>query len=106
MSCFSTSTVGVRVSGLDLRAVANLASGWTVGSPESEEGQNRIITVRNDAVVVSVDYRKSISPGLHDGEAVLCSHSKGLQSFRSLMHSMIPMTLYYGFDPLLPPERR
>jgi hypothetical protein len=46
---------------MELRAVADLASGWTVGSPESEEGQNRIITVRNDAVVVSVDYRKSIS---------------------------------------------
>ncbi|KAJ3530541.1 hypothetical protein NM208_g9281 [Fusarium decemcellulare] len=33
--------------------------GWTVGSPETEENQNRLITVRNNAVVVSVDYRKA-----------------------------------------------
>ncbi|KAM0187495.1 hypothetical protein ACHAPI_011130 [Fusarium lateritium] len=33
--------------------------GWTVGSPETEEGLNRMITVKNNAVVVSVDYRKA-----------------------------------------------
>ncbi|KAK9777149.1 putative Lipase esterase family protein [Seiridium cardinale] len=32
--------------------------GWTVGSPETEEAQNRLIAARNEAVVVSVDYRK------------------------------------------------
>lgn len=31
--------------------------GWTVGTPETEEIQNRLIAVRNNAVVISVDYR-------------------------------------------------
>ncbi|KAH7142123.1 lipase esterase family protein [Dactylonectria macrodidyma] len=33
--------------------------GWTVGSPETEEAQNRLITVKNDVVVCSVDYRRA-----------------------------------------------
>ncbi|EXJ87218.1 hypothetical protein A1O3_04177 [Capronia epimyces CBS 606.96] len=33
--------------------------GWVLGVPETEEAQNRIIAVRNKAVVVSVDYRKA-----------------------------------------------
>lgn len=40
------------------RIVSNVCKGWTVGSPESEEAQNRLLTDRNNAVVVSVDYRK------------------------------------------------
>ncbi|CAK7234688.1 hypothetical protein SBRCBS47491_009033 [Sporothrix bragantina] len=31
--------------------------GWTVGTPETEEAQNRFVAARNGAVVVSVDYR-------------------------------------------------
>ncbi|CAK7205367.1 hypothetical protein SEUCBS139899_008137 [Sporothrix eucalyptigena] len=31
--------------------------GWMVGTPETEEAQNRFIAMRNDAVVVAVDYR-------------------------------------------------
>ncbi|KAM5370013.1 hypothetical protein ACJZ2D_008696 [Fusarium nematophilum] len=33
--------------------------GWTVGSPETEEAQNRLIAVKNDVVVCSVDYRRA-----------------------------------------------
>ncbi|KAH7385685.1 lipase esterase family protein [Pyrenochaeta sp. MPI-SDFR-AT-0127] len=33
--------------------------GWTVGTPQTEEGQNRMIAVRNNAIVVSVDYRRA-----------------------------------------------
>ncbi|KAH7134491.1 lipase esterase family protein [Dactylonectria estremocensis] len=33
--------------------------GWTVGSPETEEAQNRLIAVKNNAVVCSVDYRRA-----------------------------------------------
>lgn len=32
--------------------------GWVVGTPETEEAQNRLIAVGNNAVVVSVDYRR------------------------------------------------
>ncbi len=32
--------------------------GWVLGHPETEEAQNRIIALKNKAVVVSVDYRK------------------------------------------------
>lgn len=31
--------------------------GWTVGTPETEEAQNRLVAAGTDAVVVSVDYR-------------------------------------------------
>ncbi|KAF2020075.1 lipase esterase family protein [Aaosphaeria arxii CBS 175.79] len=31
--------------------------GWTVGMPQTEEGQNRLIAARNEAIVVSVNYR-------------------------------------------------
>ncbi|OAL53562.1 lipase esterase family protein [Pyrenochaeta sp. DS3sAY3a] len=31
--------------------------GWTVGTPQTEETQNRLIAARNKAIVVSVDYR-------------------------------------------------
>jgi hypothetical protein len=34
-------------------------AGWVLGQPETEEAQNRIIALKNKAVVVSVDYRKS-----------------------------------------------
>lgn len=30
-----------------------------MGSPESEEAQNRLVAAKNRAVVVSVDYRRS-----------------------------------------------
>ena len=33
-------------------------AGWTVGTPETEEAQNRHIAAKNKAVVVSVDYRR------------------------------------------------
>ncbi|KAK5207783.1 hypothetical protein LTS03_005969 [Exophiala xenobiotica] len=33
--------------------------GWVLGQPETEEAQNRIIALKNKAVVVSVDYRKA-----------------------------------------------
>ena len=33
--------------------------GWAVGSHGTEEGQNRLITARNRAVVVSINYRKA-----------------------------------------------
>ncbi|KAH8896920.1 lipase esterase family protein [Thozetella sp. PMI_491] len=33
--------------------------GWTVGTPETEETQNRLIAHKNNVVVVSVDYRKA-----------------------------------------------
>ncbi|KAJ9145078.1 Lipase esterase family protein [Pleurostoma richardsiae] len=33
--------------------------GWTVGTPETEEVQNRLVAVKNRAVVVSVDYRRA-----------------------------------------------
>jgi acetyl esterase/lipase len=32
--------------------------GWVVGTPETEEAQNRLIVVKCNAVVVSVDYRR------------------------------------------------
>lgn len=35
-----------------------LRLGWTVGNPETEEGLNRLVCVKNDAIVISVDYRK------------------------------------------------
>ena len=34
-------------------------TGWVMGVPETEEAQNRIIALKNKAVVLSVDYRKS-----------------------------------------------
>ncbi|PMD33045.1 lipase esterase family protein [Hyaloscypha variabilis F] len=33
--------------------------GWVVGTPETEEAQNRLIAVKCNAIVVSVDYRKA-----------------------------------------------
>ncbi|KAI9745056.1 MAG: hypothetical protein M1818_001334 [Claussenomyces sp. TS43310] len=33
--------------------------GWVVGTPETEEAQNRLIAAKNNAVVVSVDYRRA-----------------------------------------------
>ncbi|KIV81006.1 hypothetical protein PV11_08460 [Exophiala sideris] len=33
--------------------------GWVLGQPETEEAQNRMIALKNKAVVVSVDYRKA-----------------------------------------------
>lgn len=37
----------------------DVVAGWVLGSPETEEGQNRLIAAKNKAVVVSVDYRRS-----------------------------------------------
>lgn len=37
--------------------LTNHYPGWTVGMPQTEEGQNRLIAARNKAIVVSVDYR-------------------------------------------------
>jgi len=36
-------------------------SGWTVGTHDTEEGQNRWVAAHNKAVVVSVDYRMAPS---------------------------------------------
>jgi acetyl esterase/lipase len=33
-------------------------AGWTVGTPETEEAQNRQVAAKNKTVVVSVDYRR------------------------------------------------
>ena len=38
-------------------------AGWVLGSPETEEAQNRFIAMNNKAVVVSVDYRRYGWPG-------------------------------------------
>ncbi|KAI0136172.1 lipase esterase family protein [Xylariales sp. AK1849] len=49
--------------------------GWTVGTPETEEAQNRFIAAKNQAVVVSVDYRRApefpFPYALHDSYDVL-----------------------------------
>lgn len=42
--------------------------GWTVGTPETEEAQNRFIAAGNDAVVVSVDYRLSVGSGVEESD--------------------------------------
>lgn len=45
---------------LDLsgRRLTEIWAGWVIGTPETEEAQNRLIAVKCNAVVVSTDYRK------------------------------------------------
>lgn len=59
MSCSLTFTVEARnPEAARCRTVlTNHYAGWTVGTPQTEETQNRLIAARNKAIVVSVDYR-------------------------------------------------
>ncbi|KAH8648237.1 lipase esterase family protein [Ilyonectria robusta] len=47
-------------------------AGWTFGTPDAEEAQNRLVAAKNKAVVVSVDYRRApehpFPYALHDAQ--------------------------------------
>lgn len=49
---------GVRGRSQTQSDIADAQAGWTVGTPETEEAQNRLVAAKNQAVVVSVDYRR------------------------------------------------
>lgn len=36
-------------------------AGWVLGTPQTEEAQNRLVAYKCQAVVVSVDYRKCVA---------------------------------------------
>jgi len=47
------------IAGNVICSVLRSIAGWVLGTPETEEAQNRMIALKNRVVVVSVDYRKS-----------------------------------------------
>lgn len=64
-----------------------------MGSPETEETQNRLVAYTNRAVVVSVDYRKWVVPV---GTNRSVTNFTERQNIRTLIHTMIVTMRFYG----------